>query len=405
MRAILVPLVATLVVQALGALANFVLPVLAPEAAPVFGLDASYVGLYTGLLYVGAASSTLVSGGFVTHYGPIRVSQTALLVSAAGIALIASGSIWLLPASALLIGIGYGPMTPASSHILARRTPPGMLSLIFSIKQTGVPAGFALAGTALPPLALAAGWQAAVLASAGLCALAALLLQPIREACDDDRGTWRPFSVAAIVGPLRLVFGHPALRRIAVASVAFSAAQVGTMALLVTYLTESVGLGLVAAGTALSVGQIAAIAGRIGWGACADRLGRPQIVLALLAFGMAASVLAFAALDADWPIAGIVAVCACLGATVVGWNGVALAETARQAPPGRVGEATGGTLSITFSGVIVGPPLLSLLIQATGGYEAGFLLLAVATALVGAMFLTGLRAEQPTPARNMSRSR
>ena len=42
---------------------------------------------------------------------------------------------------ALLIGIAYGPSPVASSHILARLTPPAWMNLVFSAKQTGVPIG------------------------------------------------------------------------------------------------------------------------------------------------------------------------------------------------------------------------------------------------------------------------
>src|SRR5690606_13856345 len=269
MRSVLVPLLAMLVIQAAGALSNLALPVMAPEAAPAFGLDASQIGLYTGIMYIGGSLSTLVSGGFVTRWGPIRVSQASLLLSAAGLLLIPPGIALLLPLSAFLVGLGSGPMTPASSHILARKSPPGSMSLIFSIKQTGVPAGFALAGSLIPVVVLAYGWQAGAFVSAAICIALAAVLQPIRAAYDDDRGAWRPFSISSVTGPLRLVVSHRPLRRMAIGSFAFASMQVGITAFLVTYLAESVGLGLVAAGTALSTAQAAAIVGRVGWGALA----------------------------------------------------------------------------------------------------------------------------------------
>ncbi|WP_417276298.1 hypothetical protein [Castellaniella sp.] len=43
---------------------------------------------------------------------------------------------------ALLIGLGYGPITPAHR-----------MSFVFSIKQTGVPLGGVLAGLVVPGLA------------------------------------------------------------------------------------------------------------------------------------------------------------------------------------------------------------------------------------------------------------
>ena len=64
--------------------------------------------------------------------------------------------------SAVAIGVGYGPITPASSHVLAKTTPRERMALMFSIKQTGVPAGTALAGLIVPPLTIAFGWQVAV---------------------------------------------------------------------------------------------------------------------------------------------------------------------------------------------------------------------------------------------------
>ncbi|MFN4090049.1 MAG: MFS transporter, partial [Alphaproteobacteria bacterium] len=177
MIAVFVPVFAMLAVQAFGSMANLTLAVMAPAAAPAFGLDASWIGVYSGIMYIGAVASTLVSGGFVSRWGPIRVSQVSLLASGFGLALMPIGSAWVLIPSALLVGLGYGPMTPASSHILARKAPPQHMSLIFSIKQTGVPAGYALAGSLLPVIVVTWDWQTAAWTAAGLCVALAFVLQ------------------------------------------------------------------------------------------------------------------------------------------------------------------------------------------------------------------------------------
>jgi MFS family permease len=65
----------------------------------------------------------------------------------------------------------------------------------------------------------------------------------------------------------------------------------------------------------------------------------------------------------------------------VGWNGVYLAEVARQAPSGMAGMATGGTLVITFFGVVLGPPLFGAVSSSFGSYRAGFAALAVPLAV------------------------
>ena len=59
------------------------------------------------------------------------------------------------------------------------------MALTFSIKQTGVPAGAALAGAVLPALALALGWRGALLAvAARRCRASSLAAEPTRTALD-----------------------------------------------------------------------------------------------------------------------------------------------------------------------------------------------------------------------------
>ena len=107
-------------------------------------------------------------------------------------------------------------------------------------------------------------------------------------------------------------------------------------------------------------------------GAVADFHVAPRRLLGLI--GVAAGGLAWAtaAFDADWPIAAILATCVLFGATAIGWNGVQLAEVARNAPASEVGAITGATGFITFGGVLTGPPAFALISALTGGYRAGF---------------------------------
>ena len=60
-------------------------------------------------------------------------------------------------------------------------------------------------------------------------------------------------------------------------------------------------------------------------------------------------------------IAAILALCSLFGATAIGWNGVQLAEVARNAPADEVGAITGAAGFITFGGVVTGPPTFALI--------------------------------------------
>lgn len=142
--------IATTAVQALVSMAALTPPVFATVATEDVGLPESFIGYYTSLVYFGAMLTTLVSGGAISRFGAMRVSQGCLLLCFAGLAAVAAMQPGLLVLmgviGALVLGLGYGPVTPASSHILARTTRPERRGVVFSIKQTGVPIGGMLAG-------------------------------------------------------------------------------------------------------------------------------------------------------------------------------------------------------------------------------------------------------------------
>ena len=104
-------------------------------------------------------------------------------------------------------------------------------------------------------------------------------------------------------------------------------------------------------------------------------------MLAMLATLMAVCSVATALLQPAWPRIVVIAVLFVYGASAVGWNGVYLAEVARQAPAGMAGMATGGTLFFTFLGVVLGPPVFGALSGMFGSYRAGFAVLAVPLAV------------------------
>lgn len=375
------PLLATLFIQAMVAMALLTLPVMAPVAAKALEVSPALVGVYVAITYAGAMFASLTSGTTVSRLGPIRVSQLGLILCAIGLCLCAVPWLPAIGLGALLIGLGYGPITPASSQILARTTQPSQMALVFSIKQTGVPVGAMMAGAIVPSLMLGIDWQWSLVVVAMACVVSAALSQPLREALDDLRQASLTFQMSTLTTPLRMVLGHRTLSTMAACSFMFSMVQMSLTTYLVTYLHDDLAYGMVSAGLLLSVTQMGGIGGRIAWGLVADRWLGAQKTLALLAILMASSALATALLLPTLPLWGIWAILLVFGASAIGWNGVYLAEVARQAPEGKASVATGGTLTFTFLGVVIGPPLFGALSSAFGTYRAGFLALVITSSL------------------------
>jgi len=392
-RTAAVALGVTLAIQVFVSLAATATSVLAPEIARDIGVAPKLVGVFVGLVYAGGMAASLASGGFIERFGAIRVSQVCVLFCAAGAAampaIASAGASYaaLLVAAPLVIGLGYGPITPASSQVLARTAPPRRMALTFSIKQTGVPAGAALAGAVLPGVALAIGWRAAFLAIAGAGMLIAVLAQSTRSGLDADRHPARMLSLGGVFAPLKLLFASPTLIELALVAFFYAATQVCLMSFLVVYLTETLRYSLVAAGFALTVANLGGIVGRIAWGGVADQFIRPRALLGLLGIIAAACAFATASFSTTWPTSAQLVVCGLFGATAIGWNGVQLAEVARHSPPGQAGAVTGAAGFVTFAGVVVGPPTFALLAAITGSYRNGFAAIGTASLLCGLAIL------------------
>ena len=381
------PLVVTFAIQTLVAFAVYCAPVMAPVAGPALGVSPSAVGYYIAASYLGSMLGSAAAGGWVARFGPIRVSQAGLALAFAGLAMAASAWPPLVIAGGFVVGLGYGPTTPASSAILVRAAPPSMFSLVFSIKQTGVPAGGALAGALVPALILAFGWQWGAVAIGTTCLALALAIGSARARYDRELDPHAPVSLRSALAPVRLALSEPRLRQLCVTGIVYGGVQITLVTYLVSFLVESFALTLVLAGLVMAVAQVASVTGRVVWGVLADRVVKRRTMLGLLGVGMGLSALLALAAGPDWPKWLLFVYASAFGATAVGWNGVFLAEVARLAPEGRAGEATGGALFFTFLGVVVTPLLFNATLALAGSYAIAYSVFAAPSLAVGVWLL------------------
>ena len=380
-------LLVTLAVQIQASLIVFTPPILAPDAQQDIGVSAAAVGLVTALIYLASVPSALISGLLVSRIGAIRVSQLCVLFASTGIILISTGDPLIIVIGALVVGIGYGAVTPSSSTVLADQAPENVRSLIFSIKQSGVPIGGAIAGTLVPFLMYRFGWREAAIITGLIGFFVIVLAQLIQKKI--DRPTLRSPGLAqslSLIKPIKFVFADRKLRELAVSSFAFSGMQMSLGSYLVVMLTEQAQLTIAVAGYALSVAMIAGVIGRLFWGGLADYGISPRRVLGFLGFLMGLSASAICFVNSEFSITLVYVLAFFFGASAVGWNGVYIAEVARIAPTGQTGVATGGSLAMTYSGVVLLPTSFWLIYLITNSYIWGFLALGLLTFWRGLLF-------------------
>jgi predicted MFS family arabinose efflux permease len=372
--------------------AVFASPVLARQALPDLGLAPEWIGLQPTLMFTAALLTSMLVSPLTASVNSMRLSQLLLLTSAAGAAMLASGSLALAVLGSVLVGAGLGPGTAASSHILSKVTPQRLQPTIFSIKQSGVTIGGAIAGLAGPAIMTVWNWQVALFVVALACVATALLLQPFAARYDryaDPKAGRR----TEFIGPIRTIVATPTLRWMAFGVVTMIVPQYGLITFLTLYLQADIGLGVVVAGSVYAAAQAAGGVGRVLFGFIAGRWIPPLLVLAGLGGLATVSVLAATLFTPGWPLAAIYAVCIVFGASALGWNGVFIAETARLSPPGDVGRIIGAISAIVF-GASIGGPVLFTAVLAVATYSVAYFGTAAFSTLAIFSFLNIRKAER-----------
>jgi len=381
----LVPLITSLTTMSLlGTAALTILPTLAPVVAKTYSIPAVWIGYQFSLVSAFMAVSLLFLGKASRRWGPGRVIQTGAMLIGTGLVVVLIPNLYALLIASALMGLGYGLLMPANSHLMMRFTPRANLNLVFSVQQTGIPLGAILAASAAPVIALAASWQWAVGSLAVLVFVFVAAVQVQRHRWDDDRDPTavllgNPFAGAS------MVVRDARLRNLSISGFCFSGGQFCVATYTVVALVEDLGYGLVLAGMMLSVSQVAGIVCRLYCGWHADRSGDSIKVLTWLAVVMSVFGVASLGLSAAWPLLLVCVLFAGHGAATVGWPGTYLAEVGRLCPPGQVSSGTSGSLLFTNAGKTLAPLAFAAVQAQTGSYSMAF-------GLIGLLGVIGIAA-------------
>jgi MFS family permease len=395
MRDSLLPLLIVLLPQiALSAL-QLGVPVLAPAFVTGIGMPPEAVGLIGGLMGFGSVWLFAANQAVTPVLGPLRALIAACALAVTGVALMLTGIWAAVFIGAVCIGFAYAVTAPAGSQILSRHTPRRLWGTLFSIRQSGVPIGGAVAGLVGAGLAAAVDWRVGLAALAALSLICACLLAAAPAQFRDGASGAR-FRIQALFDPANAIRPFLTLRRlpqlipVSLASMGFAIGQGSTFSFLTTYLTDGLGLTLTVAGAIYSAMQLSSFAGRVVVGIVADRLGSTRLMMIAMAIASCGSAILLAQFSADWPCALLFAGAGLVGLSVATWNGLFLAEIAKLVPSETVGEATAGATFFTFLAYMVAPPLFGTMVW-FAGYSVAYYCVAAVVLGAGAALWAGPR--------------
>jgi len=377
-------LLAATLSQAASAMGIAIFPVLAPQLASMLGVDASLVGYQISILFGAALLASSMVGTVVLRWGACRSMEWACWLAAAGMAIALGGTLWLMPLAAVFIGASNALAAAGAAHILFRFSEPRNRNLVYSIKQAGVPLGWATIALIAPWLTVTFGWRSSMLLVLIYSAACALWLGRYRVFWDDDRDPGAASRTSVLTG-LQVLWRYPALRYLSMAAFFFSFVQLCLGSFTVNLLVQEVGYSLVGAGVMLSLVQASGMCGRMVFGWVADRVGNAVAVLLLtnLLAGLCCALILL--LPLGWPVAVLTVFYIIFGLVGYGWNGIMHAQIARLSPHGMVSVVTGGMMMWVFAGILAGPSLFATAYRVTGSYAmtyGGVALVALTGAVV-----------------------
>ncbi len=369
----------------------FVGVVLAATLIADLGIDRWQIGLL-GAVNTGVGAALAPTLGRATdRLGARRSTVIVMVIGAVGLAWTAVAfSYWMLVAASIVAGVPQGAGNTVTNKLIAEEVPTAVQGSVTGVKQSGVQFSVFLAGAMLPTAGATIGWRWAVAGVALFTLLTAIgvhLRFPSRHGATPTAPSAASSVASAAAADGQT--GPPSSRRF-VTSVAVYAFLLGAAAGGITrfyplFSQEALGFSETAAGLAVSVTGLTAIAARLIWGALTDRVISSPAALRLLAVG--ASLTALLLLGAERLASWLLWCAVVLAAfTVVAWNVVAMLAVIRSVRPEESGRATGIVLLGFLGGLTVSAPLVGFAVDRIDTYQPAWVALGI-VALGGAVVI------------------
>lgn len=371
---------------------------LAPFLQDDLSISRAQVGLLTSAVYLGAIVISFPAGWLADKVGVRRLMALGPLIQGVAFILFSRAtSFHMAFALIALSGVGYGFMNPVVIKGLLGWFSTRDRATAVSIKQTGVTGGSALAAAVLPVLALSTlGWRGAV-PFVGLLAIAVGIVcfvvyrNPPAE--EKQAGQQKPARVS-----IRSLLTSRNMVLLGLMSAFLAIVHFSVSTYLVLFLKDSLSFSVVLAGSYLAATQMGATVGRVTWALVSDRLlgGRRKPIFYCITLLAAAITTLLALFSSIMPHLLLLALVVLLGFSALAWQGVFLTYVGESAGKEQAGTALGLGTSMGYVGIMAGPPLFGLVVDASGSYTMGLLMLS-ASALVACALILPVREAKAAP--------
>ena len=367
----------------------FALAILASPIIDDLDLSRAQLGLVGSVNTAVGALTAPATGRLTDTFGPRRSVVTVLVLSAAGMALMAgAGNVWLLIGASAISGLPQGWGNPATNSLIATRVAPGRRGSVTGIKQSGVTLGVFLAGAALPLFESLWGWRGACLVFAVVFSVVALGVQltlgpdPVPDASQGDATEPAGMPSSSSVPAPRL---DPFVWRLTVFAFLMGTAGGAVGRFFPLFAEESLGFSLGTAGLLTALGGLMGMAARVYVGRLAESRVTPTRLLSILAMVGAGYCLLLAAVTRD--TRALLFLAPPLSAVgIAAWNAVAMLAVIMFFSTRQSGRASGVVMLGFLGGLSISAPIAGFAVDRTDVYWPVWTVAAVLAATAASLW-------------------
>ena len=357
---------------------------MAPVITHDLSLSAAQFGFFVTTYYGAQSVISIPAGGLVDRVGVGKSLVICHVIMIVGALLFSqAGSFEAALVALAVMGMGYSISNPATARGVLEWFPQERRATAMGIKQVGVPLGGML-GAANGALVTTVAWgdiMAGVAVLIFMNGVVCLKLVRLPATGVHQKGQ-------RLLANIREVMKDQNINRLTFINGCYNFGQTNFFAFLTLFLREVAQASQPMASLGIGIAQAASAIGRIGWGVVSDTIfnGRRKG----LTVGMgAASVVGLVAMVMVGPGHGVLlglGLALVLGVSIASFAPLLQTLSVESSEPRLAGSTLGYTIFGTQFGGMIGPPIFGAIVDASGGYGAGWLVTA-AVMVTGTLIL------------------
>ncbi|MBG9542221.1 MFS transporter [Cytobacillus firmus] len=354
-------------------------------------LTKSQIGMLPAALFLGQAIISVPAGFLADLAGSRKLLVLASALMGLGYLFMTMlHEFWLVLLLIIIGGIGYGSMHPITNRGIIYWFPLKKRGTAMGIKQTGITAGSALASLILLPLSVSFGWRFVLLIACLLLLAGGFVSYHFyRDPPELEQAKSSSMNILQFYRSMFKMFKNKALMLISFSALGLNGTQMCLNTYIVLFAYEQLKIPIILSGLLLVISEVFGTIGRLAWGIISDRLfdGKRVIILMIITIitALASAAAAFISSAPFWVIAPITAL---FGFAASGFNGIWMNLASELVPKEQAGISSGISITLGSAGAIIIPPLFGYIVDQTGQFSSGWILITGMMAIVFTLLTT-----------------